>query len=667
VTMLLDAVEIENFGPYYGEQIVTLPSESGSLILVHGENMAGKTSFLNAIRWALYGYAKDRAGKPIPIRKLINADAYDEGQRRLGVRLRLRVRSSGQEVQLILRRQRQAKQGLTAATADADYEEFREIDFGGSVRPASEFDDYVNMLLPEGISRFFLFDGELLNEYEELVSEGGSHQAQMVQQSIEMILGVPAATRGRDDLEFLRKEVSKKYQREAKLNSSAREAAERLENESAALQRAQDDLAEMNRQLGDRERELRAYEIELKKFSEMREDATRLKDLRDQKDELDVERQKAVRRRAELAKDVWRDVLEPRLRHEIARLDRDLRIIRDAITEADRVESEIARLEKSLTQDTCPTCGRPVPEEHLARSRADLEELLRRREDLRDLADRSRHDELSGALGRLRDVAPAGVIAGIQEIERQMRSNTIAATRVLQQISQVEQRLHGSNPAEFTEYERKRKETNRLIAKIEAAIGTRQGEVRQREAVIANLERAINEQNLPALRRLQIHLDLVKSLEGLFTESVAELTTRLRRSVESAATDVFLGLTTDPLYEGLRINDHYGLAIVGPGGREVLIRSAGAEQVVALSLIGALNRSATRKGPVIMDTPFGRLDPTHRANILKFLPTLGDQVILLVHSGEIDPDRDLGPIATSVRKRIVIEHETSTRSVLREV
>jgi hypothetical protein len=41
------------------------------------------------------------------------------------------------------------------------------------------------------------------------------------------------------------------------------------------------------------------------------------------------------------------------------------------------------------------------------------------------------------------------------------------------------------------------------------------------------------------------------------------------------------------------------------------IVSAGSEQIVALSLIGALNRCATREGPVVMDTPFGRLDRRH--------------------------------------------------------
>src|SRR5205085_9245172 len=133
----------------------------------------------------------------------------------------------------------------------------------------------------------------------------------------------------------------------------------------------------------------------------------------------------------------------------------------------------------------------------------------------------------------------------------------------------------------------------------------------------------------------------------------------LRAEVETQASDIFRRLTTDARYQGLRINENYGLTIVGENGRQVSVRSAGAEQVVALSLIGALNRLAIKKGPVIMDTPFGRLDVKHRANILRFVPTLAEQVVLLVHGGEVNRERDLAEVAERIDEEYVIEHPTS--------
>ena len=53
--------------------------------------------------------------------------------------------------------------------------------------------------MPERISRFFLFDGELLNEYETLLADL-DQQAQVVKESIESILGVPALQNAIADL-----------------------------------------------------------------------------------------------------------------------------------------------------------------------------------------------------------------------------------------------------------------------------------------------------------------------------------------------------------------------------------------------------------------------------------------------------------------------------------
>ena len=140
------------------------------------------------------------------------------------------------------------------------------------------------------------------------------------------------------------------------------------------------------------------------------------------------------------------------------------------------------------------------------------------------------------------------------------------------------------------------------------------------------------------------------------------LTTCARAS--RLASGIFLKLTTDKSYSALSINESYGLTILDRDSQPVSVRSAGAEQVVALSLIGALNQLAVKRGPLIMDTPFGRLDSKHRANILRFLPSLGEQTVLLVHDGEVDPDRDLAPLRTEIDREYVITRTADGDSTL---
>src|SRR2546425_12943454 len=48
------SITVTDFGPFKGEQTIIFPGEPG-LTIVYGENMRGKTSLLNAIRYAFFG------------------------------------------------------------------------------------------------------------------------------------------------------------------------------------------------------------------------------------------------------------------------------------------------------------------------------------------------------------------------------------------------------------------------------------------------------------------------------------------------------------------------------------------------------------------------------------------------------------------------------------
>ena len=659
--MIIERIEIENFGPYYGKQSVSLGSGDQPLIVIHGENMSGKTSFLNAVRWGLYGYAKDRSGNALAIRKLINDDAYREGQRRVSIRLQMKT-DDGAEV--VLRRQRQARPGIPEAAIDSDFEEILAVEVGGDVLPQSQFDDLVNTLLPEGISRFFLFDGELLNEYEDLVREGGDIAARRVKQSIEMILGVPAATRGRDDLKALRDSAERRYNKEAKKDSAASEAAGALESEVAEQEIRIRDRGALNAQIETAQEALWGLETELKKHDDLREDAGLLNGLRESQIETDQrEEQLMADRRVHVAK-LWRDALTPRLKHELERLERERSAIEVSLTDLSYAEHRLDDLKSAVAEKTCKSCGQSMPEEAMARIKADLSKTSRRVETLKAQADVARMQELSGTIKHLRDIAPAGVEGAVTQIERDIGALRLQRYKNGQKIDLLVERLKGVDPDKLLEYENKRNSLLKHIAKIQNEMDLLQEKISEGEARISGLRRQLREKDLPGLRKLRAEVEILEQLESLFNESIQELIEELRADVEREATLIFKELTTDPTYSGLRINELYGLTILDSEGRDVAVRSAGAEQVVALSLIGALNRLAIKKGPVIMDTPFGRLDTKHRGNILRFVPTLAEQVVLLVHGGELDRERDLGQVAERIDEEYAIEHPTSSRSVI---
>jgi DNA sulfur modification protein DndD len=148
-------------------------------------------------------------------------------------------------------------------------------------------------------------------------------------------------------------------------------------------------------------------------------------------------------------------------------------------------------------------------------------------------------------------------------------------------------------------------------------------------------------------------------IQHIFEEGVASYRDKLKSNVERDATDLFLRISNDPDYEKLEINANYGLNIRHLSGEMVPLRSAGFEHIIALSLIGALHKNAPLRGPVIMDSPFGRLDQTHKAKITEVLPSLSEQIVLLAYTHEIDDQNARAKLGNALKKEYRLTRQNS--------
>ena len=114
------------------------------------------------------------------------------------------------------------RKGISTPQRNDDYEEKE-----GAILSQDQREHELNLIMPKEVSRFFLFDGELLQEYEELLMEGTQTGA-TIKESIEQILGVPVLTNGATDTASVLDEYRKEKNKIAQSNAQTQKIAAQM-------------------------------------------------------------------------------------------------------------------------------------------------------------------------------------------------------------------------------------------------------------------------------------------------------------------------------------------------------------------------------------------------------------------------------------------------------
>lgn len=651
--MKLFDITLQNFGPYHGEHAVSFGKDY-PIVIIHGENMRGKTSFLNSIRWVLYGKALNRFNQRMNLLQLINFDAAEQNDWTMSVNLNFSV----DDTLFSLTRAVQLKKLSMVPTKDSDFEVKLFLKKNHNHLSPNEAQTEVNRVLPESISRFFLFDGELLNEYELLLSQV-EKQSTLIKGSIEQILGVPAVTNSIIDLKLNLRDASNRQQNLAKRDKSAKGYAKKASELTDSIDILEFDVQEVKKQANELLIKQKTLNEELQQTAGIEADAKRLFEFEQQISFLkEEEKRLSEEKRIKLA-EAWKDLLQPKIQTRIEELEKEREKQYSYIKNVENIRSKIRDINSILAQRVCPTCGQQtqVNTFELEKSKAKLQSKL-----LEQNYDEEKFTQANQSIKVLRLVKPTNVGAAIKLIEDRLTEIRVNIVDVEGKIEDLNDRLksydYSSVIRNRLEYER----VTKAIGSLELVIEKSEKLIESKKAEATTLRTKIINVSGPEMEKANREVQLYEDLISLFNNTLNKLRNELRLVIEQDASSIFLQLTTDKSYTGLQINDFYGLTILDSNGSMVPVRSAGAEQVVALSLIGALNQNAIRQGPIIMDTPFGRLDPKHRENILKFIPTFANQVTLLVHGGELNRQKDLNFIKENIERQYEIRYISSRRS-----
>lgn len=642
--MIFESLYLRNLGVFRGEHKVQLgPVGKGRpIVLIGALNGAGKTTIIESLQLALYGRRSSFGWRGASsysqyLIELRNRDSRKNEPTIVEILIRLNVNRT-------LRIRREWTYSNSAPR------ECVSVFVNGDANPdlvlSESWDDEVEKLLPARLAELFLFDGEKI---ERLADPAKS--ADVLRTAISALLGLDLIDHLISDLELLRYRQKQKtmsaveLDRVTAINEQLHATRMRLEAIRAEERNAETDITEvqssqtrletiMHSSGGNRYKQREALAAEHGTLLEKRrhlEDALRtlasgplplalvtpslgelLTDARVNSGRLPAE---AARRLTSTLESLREFVDAEKLATTaksrlIRRINQEIAAITENYVGDPGInwEGVSANVEQLLTEGL--TQLQEVTRQHVFLLGETNERLLAIEDHLRKTPEADQLAELLRQQG-----ANEARLAALAQRAADLRAQRLACERVLSELakdrfSALEAVVDSNDASRTAAY------CSRSIASL--------GEFRKR---LVDMRRA--------------------TLEELILDSFKRL---IRKK------DLIGRVTLDPQTMSLTLETHGG----EPMTPQQL--SAGERQLLAVSTLWALARATGRPIPIVIDTPLGRLDGSHRRNIVSwYFPEAAEQMILL--STDTEVTRKYSDILDrAITHRYLLQYDSDAKS-----
>ncbi|MCL2927964.1 MAG: DNA sulfur modification protein DndD [Trichodesmium sp. St16_bin4-tuft] len=638
--MIFLELVLQNFGPYFGKQTInlrpTLSDRPCPIILFGGMNGGGKTTLLDAIRLALYGHRAQCSTRGNLtygdfLSQCVNRNTPPTEKTRIELAFEHIQDDQIVEYRIVRTWEKNPKDGKdTLGILDGEWPDYY---------LANTWDEYIENLLPLGISNLFLFDGEQVKELAELETP-----PPLVVDAIQSLLGLELAERLAADLDIL---VTRKKKQLAKTKEIAN-----LEEIEQKINQQKTDLEVIKNKKSDLEKKLKKSQEKQKKamrkfVSEGGKIAAERSQLEQELKDTELDVDNARQEMVELAGGALPlALISPLL--EQASSQGDLEILRheaeialDAFQERDKrllnyldnlsiSTDKISKIEEFLNQEnlTLKDDINQVNEPWLS---ADEETLIL----LENLLRYEIEDSLKSAresLTRLKDF----------EVEIDILEKQLAAAAPPEAYEILATTLQESQ-TELARAEVAYENSKRDSKKLEDAI------TQTKKELLSYTDETIERHNIQHIINSSAK---VKQTLQLFKH---KLTLKKLNKLEIEVTECFRYLLhkSDLVHRVAIDTDNFTLFLYNNQGQLVPKNriSAGEKQLLAISFLWGLARVSGRRLPVAIDTPLGRLDSSHRQNLVeRYFPAASHQVILFstdteISKSEVENLRNLEAIA----------------------
>jgi DNA sulfur modification protein DndD len=634
--MLLKKITLTNFRQFYGEQTISisvLPDKN--VTLIHAENGLGKTTILNAILWCFYKDTTARFEQPD---KIANHQATSEGN----FDVKVEVAFENDRMDFV------ACRSINERSGEEKFEAYKIV--SGNYVKLDAPSAFIDSVVPREMARYFFFDGEFAETF------SSQNNKAKVRDALEDMLGCRTANMAIKDLQGILGEYEKQI------------GALTKNNQAAAFQERIDILEGQNsRDISD----LLVWEENLSAAKSAREEIR--KQLRGAEGAGAIQKKREGLER-DLARQVTkREKLEGQLCSWIS--DGGLSLISKHLEEKTQVMLEDAKLKGKIPSYIAETfvqdiqrsgmciCGRPF-EEHSAEANA-IERLLQ------DAGTAIATDRLMNARSLMATLS-----------DKRPKAST-DLTRIRDEIEICERDI-GSIEAKIEECSVQLRGSDiQEIAERESALGKRDEEIDELTIKFARASQQVEERNVAIeenkkkrdrmlltngeAKALQKRCTLLKSTIERIEDELKNYRELSRNEIAKDVNEI-LENTARRAYVA-SIDERFNLDMYYQGSKVSVARSGGENQLLSLAFIAALIKfGADRIGdasqllkpgtsaPLVLDSPFGQLDPTYQKATASFLPSMARQVILLVSKTQGNADV-MAILKSKIGKQFVLVSE----------
>lgn len=616
--MLIEFVKLTNWRCFYGENDFLVSRDPArNVTLIRAENGVGKTSLLAAINWCFFNILPSESEFEEP-KALVNKFAMEK-DRATKAKVEIDFAHEGK----VYRASRTYDQS-TETTLPLRLSEM--ID-GGEIPSAKDRPDrFINSVIPKEMAPHFFFYGEATSRYT------GVSGARKFGEAVKGILGSTVARMALDDL----RKVMADYNRQASDNSSteAQEAERGFEDAVRRIATYEEELERLDAEIEAANDRVDRLSQELAGAQPAKEAQARRSRLEAALSAKEAEKAKAAARAQAWLQNFVTAVLAEELVEEANE------VIRTEDTRGKIPAPYDQKFVDEILEDGVCVCGRLIEEGSAEHDR--IKALL---DSAGDQAVMSRIMTTSTALGRLTEKGSRAwaefernnddlrkvegeiqrLDADLKEISKQLAANPIgdiAAKEAARERARADQRRAMNRKVEVQtsinmlerqkkEYENKRDE---LVRKSDAA----------RRFV----------------KRAQLSAALTARLQSRLQKEEEEARAAIEREIDAIVQKFMRKPAT------VRLDKDYQLRLFDENGAEIA-KSTGENQLLGLAFTGAIAKYAKERqqlvddillpgtvAPLVVDSPFGHLDPLYRRGVAEFLPSLASQVILLVSTSQ---------------------------------